>query len=181
MSGSVQSSTGNSPVSGGDEPEMQPVNTTGLRDSAQRFIALSVVSGLTFLLFSFLWSALGPLRFRPIGEFVTLNTDGAAQMPNANLFRTDLDFDFLPAFLDQLLTETLPTLGNKLLAAIVVLAFVVLVVLTTLAAFLGTLLVNTPIILLGGLCLVSGLAFTLSLFGSVLFTLGHVLFVLLGR
>ena len=181
MSGSVNSGTGGTPVPGGDDSEMRLVNSTGLKDSALRFIGLSIISGLSFLLFSFLWSVFGPLEFTPIGEFVTLSPDNAIQLPDADLLPTDLELNFLPDFLDQLLTGTLPAFINKLFSAIVILGFVLLLVVTTLAAFVGALLFNAPAILLGGLCLVSGLAFTLSLFGSVLFTLGHVLFFLFGR
>lgn len=180
MSGSVESSTGNTPGSGG-ESEIQPVDTTGLRDSALRFIALSVLSGGTLLLLSFLWNFFGPFTFTPLDEFITLSPDDAAQMPNGNLFRTDIDIAFLPTPLNQFLMDALPTLANKLLTAIVILAFVLFLVTMTLLALLGTLLVNTPLILLGGLCLIAGLTFALSLFGSVLFSVGHVLFTLLGR
>jgi len=181
MSDSVESGTGNASVPGGGGPEMRSGGTTGLGDSALRFVVLSLGSGLVFLLLSFLWSFLGPLRFTPLSDFVTLSPDNAAQMPSANLLRTDIEIGFLPTFLNQLLMDTLPTVGNKLLTAVVLLAFVLFLVTMTLVALLGTLLFNAPIILLGGLCLVAGLVFTLSLFGSVLFTVGHVLFVLLGR
>jgi hypothetical protein len=181
MSDSVESGAGNTPVPGGSDSEIRSVNATGLGDSALRFVVLSLISGLVLLLLSFLWSFLGPLRFTPLSDFVSLSPDDAAQMPSANLLRTDLEVGFLPTFLNQLLFEMLPTLGNQLLTAIVVLAFVLFLVIMTLIALLGTLLLNVPIILLGGLCLVSGLVFTLSLFGSVLFSLGHVLFALLGR
>lgn len=178
MSDSVQSGAGDTPVPSGGDSKVRLKSGTGLEDSALRFVVLSVMSGGTFLLLSFLWSFFGPFTFAPLSDFVTLSPDDAAQMPSVDPFRTDIDIDLLPTFLNQFFMDTLPTLGNQLVTAAVILGFVLFLVTITLLALLGTLLLNIPIILLGGLCLVSGLIFTLSLFGSVLFTAGHVLFLI---